>query len=283
MRHRRRLRHEADDLASRYGMKRGVEPLHSKIERALVPEDAAQGAAVAQAEGNGLRGAWFSQRPLDLDSPSFPRQIGEIGTENAASAPHHVAARAVALPGEEPFAGRGIAGDRVIRRRRSQHFDEGHKRIELGVGHGERRHRRIGNAVADQVAHRRPRAGAWPADVDKRRAVAAAGAVGPVAADAARLVDLPAGLQRLRECAGIRGRERHDQAEKGSRRVTRHDESLNPGDEDPCDLAHPALERPVGCGLALLGSGGWIRPVRQPQLRYLNGLGVIVWPQCPDP
>ena len=62
-----------------------------------------------------------------------------------------------------------------------------------------------------------------------RRAVAAAGAVGPVAADAARFVGSPASLERLRERGGTRARERGGHQQECSRHVTRHRGSVNRG------------------------------------------------------
>ncbi len=199
------------------------------------------------------------------ERPSFAREIREVGPENAAPAPHHVATRAVSLPGEIPFAGRRVARRRVVCGRRPQHFKESDQRIELGVRHRERRHRRVGDPVADQVTQRHLRRGARPADIDDGRAVPAAGPVGPVAADAARFVGAPAGLERLPERGGTRNRERGGHQQECPLHVTRHCGSVTAGLPDRATAARTGYHRPatmIGETLgqyrieSRLGSGG---------------------------
>ena len=223
-------------------MKRSIETQHAKIEGALVLGEAANRAPVAHAQGDGLvrlrrfvsvaaavlaRDARFAKGLLDLRNPTLAREVRQVRAENAAFAPHHVTARAVAAAREEPFAGRRVAGGRVIGGRRPQHLDIVDERVELGVGHRESGHRRAWDPAADQIAHRRLRTGAWPANVDEAWPLAAAASVGPMAANAARFIGFPAGLERLREHARARGCQRRGRHQQGSRQMTRHGRSVN--------------------------------------------------------
>ena len=152
-------------------------------------------------------GARLADRLLDLRRPSFSPEVGQVRTENAPAAPHHVAARAVARSREELFTGGGIAGGGVVGGRCLQDVDVRDDRIELDVGHGKRRHSGSGDPVANEIPQRRIRRGARLTAVDDVGALAAAGAIGAVATCAAGFIRFPASLERLRESARAGARE----------------------------------------------------------------------------
>ena len=241
-RHERRFRTDLGDLAPRYGVKRSIETQHAKIEGALVLGETPNRAPVAHAQGDGLVGLRRvvsftaagvgarvpgSRRACsNLRDPTLTREVRQVRAENAAFASYHVTARTVAAAREEPFAGRRVAGGRVIGGRRPQHLDVVDERVELGISHRESGHRRARDSAADQFLQRGLRTGTWPANLDEAWALAAAAAVGPMAANAARFIGFPPGLERLRENTRARGCESHGCQQQDSPKRPRHDGSV---------------------------------------------------------
>ena len=144
-RHERRFRTDLGDLAPRYGVKRSIEMSTPDRRDARTWRDRESRARRACARrlpcttapprlGRGAR-CWRAH-PVPEEparsAASDARAPGPRGpAENAAFAPHHVTARALAASGEEPFAGGGVAGGRVIGGWRPQDLDIVDQRFEL--------------------------------------------------------------------------------------------------------------------------------------------------------
>ena len=203
-----RPRHERARLPDHFGDFRGaqrsqraVQGLELEVVVALVLDEAAQAAPVAQPDRGGCEagrdlGVGLAQRALDLGDGAPGADVRQVGAADAAAPARAVARAAGSLAEEECLAGLDVSGRRVLARRRRERPDEGDQRVELGARKRDAGHAAGRDAARDQLAERRGGALAHGFRNQDVRSALSPSAVAAVARGAAGLEALLPGFGR---------------------------------------------------------------------------------------